>query len=70
MTEADQWMSGAEDYRGRLTEKQHEGTFMGDGNVLNIDCGGVGYTGVHIFQNLQWVRFMVCSLSPPLHKKM
>lgn len=36
MTEADQWMSGAGDYRGRLTEKQHEGTFRGDGNVLNI----------------------------------
>lgn len=40
-------MPGAGDWKGRLTEMQHEGTFGGDENVLNLDCGVV--TQVYTF---------------------
>lgn len=34
-----------------LTGKGHKGTFMGDGNILNLDCSG-GYKFVKTHQNI------------------
>ena len=44
-------MPGARSLRGRGIEcKGHEETFLGDGNVVDLDCGG-GYRGVCFHQN-------------------
>jgi hypothetical protein len=36
-----------------LTTKRHKGTFMGDGNILCLSCGGGVYTTLYVYLNKQ-----------------
>lgn len=54
LIKADQWFPGAGQGRG-LSPKTYEGTYQGNGNVLNINCGVV--TRLYVF-----VRTLDCGL--------
>lgn len=44
-------------FRGLLTLKEHNGTFLGVGKVLDLDSG-VGYNGIYTFVKTYLIAFL------------